>query len=336
MRSFRRTAITLLLLSAFTACLGSRGTATRLPIAEGAYYGIAWPRQDLLVTAWDRTPGQGPSETQLSRASTTGTAFEPLGLARRSDCLVFDYLAPQRLPDGRLGAIEWCGMSDNNELRLVAIDLDTLAIEGLSLRGWNAAQFTFADAMDHGAFSFGSALCGGVGLITGSGAAPLDVAIGAGAKSFSLVDAFNNRDKPDCAATGRATLPAWSPDGKTLALFASPQSVGQQGDARLNAPWELYFLTVPGMTPHLVTGDIRSPRAMSWAPDGQSLAFAADLDGRSGLWLLRSGDNTPTLISQLRPEWLAWAPDGSRIVGVHPVEGASTDKSEILTYSVTP
>ena len=97
-----------------------------------------------------------------------------------------------------------------------------------------------------------------------------------------------------------ATLPAWSPDGATIA-FATPTAVETiPAGGGTPAP-----LSVPGVT---VKG---SP---SWSPDGRSLAF---IDAAGQVWTSASDGSgarqiTSTLSTSagLRP---AWSPDGRSI-----------------------
>jgi TolB protein len=99
--------------------------------------------------------------------------------------------------------------------------------------------------------------------------------------------------------SAHAEMPAWSPDGMTLAL-------SYQGVPNRNP--QLYTVSVAGGTPAAVPiGDL-SGRAPSWSPDGRSIAF----DDFHELWIVgRDGGGLRQLAPHEGESGVpSWSPDG--------------------------
>ncbi len=63
-----------------------------------------------------------------------------------------------------------------------------------------------------------------------------------------------------------ATLPHWSPDGKTIAFVA--ETPGK--------PWKIFFISADGGSPVAITSAQSLENDPSWSPDGTTLAFASN------------------------------------------------------------
>lgn len=107
-------------------------------------------------------------------------------------------------------------------------------------------------------------------------------------------------------------LPAWSPDGKKLAMVRQAQ---------------IYTITVPSLKP--VRVDSNSLRQVTfdgnnfypaWSPDGQQLAYDSNLNdpvGANVIWkMMADGKNKQDISEHRVGEWRMpnWSPDGRHIV----------------------
>lgn len=101
------------------------------------------------------------------------------------------------------------------------------------------------------------------------------------------------------------------------AFFASPASVGTEGQARLDTPSSLYIAD-PGLkaaSPRL--NGIQPRSGLAWPPDGRLLAFAGKVkDLGEGAWLFDTTSSRLRRFTGLRLFEIAWCPDGLRIAAI--------------------
>jgi Tol biopolymer transport system component len=94
--------------------------------------------------------------------------------------------------------------------------------------------------------------------------------------------------------------PAWSPDGKTLAVI---------GFTSL-----LSICALPNCPSRRDLPVARRPTALQWTPDGQGLAYAT----LSNIWVQRLDAGPPSQLTRFpeddrRIEDFEWSPDGKRL-----------------------
>jgi Tol biopolymer transport system component len=104
------------------------------------------------------------------------------------------------------------------------------------------------------------------------------------------------------AQSGSAGMrdPAWSPDGKRLAIVVIDRIWTMQPDGRDGAE----LTKTPGVE-----------REPAWSPDGKRIAFAADRGDGFDLYVVGAHGGMPERVAQLEGDerWPSWTPDG-RIV----------------------
>jgi hypothetical protein len=308
------------------------------------FTGVAWASPEWVAMAVLPNPTDVTASVEIWRMRPDGRALQPVVLPTDAKCERTRYVNPISLLDGRVGLVKVCD-HDTQKSRiptsysLVALSLDFRSVELLVtgktlgyMKSFAPPMLTVSPDMDQAIVSAGNVLCSSIALVDGLGLRSLPVTVGEGERSWRVDQYFLSHGE-DCTSSGRADLPAWSPDGAYVAFAGSPQSVGLSGDARLSAPWNLYLLDAQGWSLELVQEDVFSPSQLVWSPDGRWLVFSGSLaEGRSGTWLL----DTEGRLLQLAPTEIrspTWSPDGRAIVGIRDVP--SDGAEELVLLDVT-
>jgi len=274
--------------------------------------GLAWLADGRIVISMS-DPGDEIS-ADLWEAGPDGE--EQIALLPLSGCNLTRWWRPYRLPDGRLGAVRECATIPPVPDDVVAID-DAGGVEILGTTPAIVSQLSWAPDMSRGLMGAGSVICQTVLWADRDGFAPLGVTVGNGENSY-VIDQGEDTGSADCPGDPRADWPAISPDGQTIVFFVSTGSIGIGGQPRLDALWTLQVVDATGTEARTLLSAIDEPRSPQWSPDGTRLAFAADINGTSGTWLIDPTAEAPE-VRRLYDHafgWLDWSPDGSEIVGM--------------------
>jgi len=301
----------------------------------GYILSLAWLKGGTVIVGYTKSLGP-PVAAQIWQLRVDGTGFRSVPLPRDSHCTGGWDDAPSALADGRLAVTRVCQSpsSRGGIFSVVGYDLTTGRAEDLVVpqEQVNPSSTSWNPAVDTAIASVSSSICAHIFWLKHGGPQPLNVTISEGGKTWR-VDEEAPTANGGCDPDGRADLPAWSPDGGTIAFLGSPQSIGVKGQARLEMPWNVYLLNPVDLKLRKVLTDIKGPSELAWSPDSQSLAFSGAMDNSGGLWLYRVTTGKLLRIDTDQPALVAWSPDGQKLAAITSV-GREPDKGQYVLYSV--
>lgn len=296
--------------------VGPMGTYRRIPVEADNFYGIAWIGiSEVAVARSPRSRQKGNST--IVAVNVNDSEVRSLLSEQDPRCRVTDYLRPTRLPDGRLGLLKWCARNNSRtEVTLVAYAPEAGNTRKLMESPITPARVSWAPNLRRAIISNSDELCSGIALLEDGEIRTYDSRIVDGNKSFLLSEAFFSVGVDGCRETGLADWPSWSPDGVSIAFFASPASVGVDGFEKPETPWNLYTMNPDGSGLRVVLEGIRDPRALSWSPNGKQLAFSGAINDQDGTWLTTESGSNVRRLTAIAVEWLDWHPDGQSLATV--------------------
>ena len=289
----------------------------RLPVKAA---NISWPvwRTDNEIIL-SRDGGLGPT-THLVSTTLSNPGYRRLPLGSDPKCRVTEYLRPAILPQGKVGVVKYCPLRHDPSLEqryfVLAFDPQTRTVERQvrsvldflpSTWGWNAQ-------VGRGIGSRGDDTCATLLWFSSDGIDYPRVTLKSSGREVVLDQSLVGSR---CGGEPRADWPTWSPDGSSIAFFASPQSVGVHGISRVHVPWNLYVADADLESPREVLADVFYPRSLAWAPNGRWLAFGGSVgEEGQGTWLFAPSTGDLVRVSATPPDWLAWSPSGREMAMV--------------------
>ena len=127
-------------------------------------------------------------------------------------------------------------------------------------------------------------------------------------------------------STIEGEYPTWSPDGKKIAFMSA-----QPGASGSNPDYNMYVMNADGSRLMQLTTAPGEDGWPAWSPDGKKIAFSSGRDdcgisnrpdcGRSGdigpffdIWVMNADGSGQTRLTQGFGQFLAWSPDGTKLV----------------------
>lgn len=269
-------------------------------------------------------------------------------------CRLTEYGLSTALPDGRLGLSEICRgrwpeqpIGRDGARYIVAYDWESSAIEQIVVEPlpYESLTFSWNPELTRGVQGIGS-LLGTITWLTPTGMEPMTVTIGTGEQSWSLdenlivMDDYR-RGNDRSAEVGIARNPAWSPDGRFVAFWASTNVIGRSGMSRARGIYGLYLLDPDTLQLRQILNNVRNTGHLIWSPDSQWLLFTGDIgSSRNTLWLISVDGHTLQWVDKgadfdLYPPFNGWNwLNDLEIIATRCLD-ANCDRSEVIKYDVS-
>lgn len=321
------------------------------------YHTLMWLADGELLAFFTTEDHNNEAELQtvtLSYFDFQSNLVREIQLQTDTLCRITRYYNPTRLQDGRLGLRKHClgrypdeplGSWKQDEHYLMVYDWDIQKLEYLvvtpTARELGPGRFTWNPDMTRG-IQAGGSLYSTLYWLTPEGIEPMDVTLSNGDKKWSLADTLIIARTPTLSITdydlGVAHGPAWSPDGRTIAFFASPEAIGKRGQSRVTGQYHLYLMDPITLEPTPALDNLYFPGNPYWSPDNRWIVLQAYVgeSGSKGLWLFSVDSGDLYLIAKGEFNGFLWSQDGQEIIAVHCLnqDVPSCQDTEIVKYDV--
>lgn len=236
------------------------------------------------------------------------------------------------LPDGRIGFLG-CGEAESSNWSIFALNWQTGEVEQL-VKGpltvsYHSKDFTWDPEMTRGVQETVGSYQGTIYWILPDGISPMDIEIEDQGLKWNLKDYYEGKDR-----VGLVRFPAWSPDGKTIAFFASTYGIREEPLPKMNIRYELYFMDPSELKPVQILQGIADAFRLRWSPDSRHLLFDGCVGSRlkCGLWLYSLESKLLSLISEGECQDFIWITN-EKVVAIKNI-GLPYNNNEIWEYSI--
>ena len=227
--------------------------------------------------------------------------------------------SPHKRPDGLLGLVVVCDLSQGFHMTLAAREEDGTVRSITDLPGDRRAAAIVAWSPDSkdALVALGGTECSGLVLVAvdGSVTVPDWEVVGSGG-SYSTADPEAMSATSGCSETGRTTAPTWSAATDQIAFMGSTDAIGKIGPERSFASSDIYVTRRGASATKVVLTGIENAAGLDWSPDGTALTFGGRLGGQNGLWTVSAAGGSPRLIWKGEVFDASWSPSGDAIAAV--------------------
>lgn len=300
-----------------------------------------WDNEVAFTIYRSEGPRIGSTAEEIPYVLTDGTQSS-FTLERLFPCEdVVSYQGFNQMPDRRITMTGSCQKFGYNQISVYLLAYDhtqqsTTLLLPTALTIDETFSATWNPSVTRGMAYFGS-LFQGVYWVDASGAYPVTATIEANGKSISLSKAFLEFDSQNRAnfATGNVTSPDWSPDGSTIAFFASTDSINRRGIGRITGSWLLCLMDTQTLEPKVVLKDIFQVGRPRWSSDGRFIAFNGQVgaSGPNGLWLYSVANDDLQLVAEGLFSDFIWAADDTALYGIRYADD-TLQETEVWQYDL--
>ena len=158
----------------------------------------------------------------------------------------------------------------------------------------------------------------------------MDLVISDQGRSWNLQDDFPDFKGADKGLTGNVGRVAWSPDGQSIAFFASPDAKGKAGSRRFSVEYKLYIMDPEELKPSSVFDKVYFPFVVRWSPDSKFIAFIGEYGGQNngGVWLYSLENHSVVNVAKGKFQDIIWSSDGLNIIAIECADNLYCSKIE--------
>jgi len=288
------------------------------------------------IIAFSHDPNKHPSE-RVSYAYEGDQNLHLFKLAQDPTCRETAYnIFGGVLPDNRLGLLKDCLTQLPASIpSILAYDWQTGTLEqivkGPIAEGDLPKAFTWNPQMTKGVQEMGNGIEGTIYWISPEGASPMDIEIEDQGLKWNLKDYFEGHTE----RVGSASFPAWSPDGNTIAFFASAYGIREEPRPKMNAKRALYLMKVSDLKPVQVIPEIPNAFRLRWSPDSKQLLFSGCMGSQfqCALWLYNVDTKLLASIDKGDFQDFTWI-NNEEIVAIRNI-ALPYDDNQIFEYTIS-
>lgn len=297
-------------------------TEKELTFSSKDYYLLTWVNNQLI--GWVRGQAVGDYSGNRWLYTKQGDSdFNEIEFPTDRDCDVQTFYDVTNSNDGQVQVWKVCRKAAGALVYLMAYDWSTGNFEeiagalplGSSAVTWNKDDtrgIVFLDSGGYGKSTLYWIWKGGFG--------PMDLIISDNSVSWNTNEFFPDFQDADISITGDTGRADWSPNGETIAFWASGESVKVQGTERIKAKYSLYLMDAEQLQPHFALTDIYFPYITKWSPNSLWIAFIGDQDQRvdngEQIWLYSVANDSSFIIAEGKFQDLLWSPDGKGLIAI--------------------
>ena len=343
MRSMKILLIALTIITVFVACSPASIPMNNKFIIEsqllsfptGYYDNIVYIDGRLVAFAED--PNKHRSE-RISFAYEGDSALHPFNPEKDATCVRYAvyYVRGGTLPDGRLGLVKECGgesLMDTNSI--FAYDWKTGALEQLVKgplpKGWSSKNYTWNPQMTRGVQEMVGSYQGTIYWLSPDEISPMDIELEDQGLKWNLKDYYEGKDR-----IGSVRFPAWSPDGTTIAFFASTYGIREEPVPKMNVKYELYLMDASELKPAQVVQGIANAFQLRWSPDNKHLLFSGCMGFQlqCALWIYNLESKSLTLVADGDFQDFTWITN-EKIAAIKNIGETSFADNQIFEYVIS-
>lgn len=245
----------------------------------------------------------------------------PLIFSGDSTCIhSTKYFATGSLPDGRLEVWKQCLTDPETKTTLMAYDWLTGTLTevatnlplGSGPSTWNPEQtigIVFLDNKYDKKTLY---------VIKDNQPRSLNVTISVDNVSWNTSNFYPSFSDAKETNTGNTGLADWSNDGKSIAFFASTESIEKEGLNRMYAEYKLYIMDAKKYSTLPVVENIYFPSTIKWSPNSDAIVFIGEYgtEKKEGLWLYSISKKVVLEIENGKFQDVIWDKEGTYLIAI--------------------